>query len=571
MSAAQVELCRPVEVLRDGNRITECSAYASYCKPLTVNSGSNNTGVSINGFLNDQYTWYDSNCLPRSVALARNDTRKGGNAKQFTYTPVVNGVANPALTVNPGSQAGGFGYVVAHLANPSFANAYGKDDSPLGSGSNATYTKLFVGSNHAIHQYTLNYVRYGMTQAATTAYLDYLNGGPTPVFLPWDGLNSCPGDPNCKYVTVYNMPVTIHWMFATGRDYPVWSVTFDLSQAPDYAVDSDFRAPYGDMLVDGGSGTDKVGGVGWGDEYEFFSSTTPFTMNSAWDYSRLNYRAPYDYLWTNTTKAEMGLAGTQILANQNAGGYNNYYGGSGTYKSGETSNNLRGNTSASMGPCYDDRGDIRPGFTHLMPCMSDWAYQLMQYSLTSANPTTTDKRLAWGADWGSLGYGSLRTINEYTAKGWPKVSYSVYVVLDNHANNATQTMAEQAEVISLTTVTATVGSVVKSGPAGVGRSDPMTYSPAGYSPLYGTWEVNASDNEATLTFDVGSKAPSTLNTPVIVVHNYTKTAAPKTILYDGNILTANKGYFASLRPDLSELWITLNEKLKGAHTVKILN
>ncbi len=551
-------------------------SQAANCGPLTVNAGA-----SINGFLNDQYVWYDSHCQERSAALALNDATKGGNAKQFIYTPFIGGApsAGGALTVNPGDPAaGGFGYIVAHLANPSFANAYGADDSPLGSGSGAAYDTPFAGNNHAIHEYKLNYVRYGMTASATTAYLNYLANGGTKPFVPWDWLNACPGDPNCQYVTVYNMPVTIHWMFATGRDYPVWSVTFDLSQAPDYAVESDFRAPYGDMKVEGGDGSEPVGGVGsepvggvgWGDEYEFVSSAAPFTMNSAWDYSILNQGAPYDYLWTSATQAEMGLAGTQILANQNAGGYNNQGSSSGTYNNGETGNNLRGNTSTLMGPCNNDAAVGAP-YTHTMPCMSDWAYQLVQYSLSSAAATTNDKRLAWGADWGSLGYGSLKTINGNTVSGWPKVSYSVYVVLDNHANNPTKTMAEQAKTISMTTLTASVGSVLTSGPAGVGRSDLVTYSPAGYSPIYSTWEVAASGNQAALTFGVASAAPSTLNIPVIVIHNYTKAGAPTAINFDGATLTVNKDYFVSLRPDQSELWITLNEKFKGTHTVQILN
>ncbi|MGA2735034.1 MAG: hypothetical protein ABSG35_20850 [Syntrophobacteraceae bacterium] len=534
--------------------------------------------MSINGYLNDQYVWYDSNCQERSVALALNDTVMGGNAKQFTYTPFVGGVPiSGPLTVNPGAQAGGFGYVVAHLANPSFANAYGADDSPLGSSDDATYEQLFLGSNHAVHQYTLNYVRYGMTSAATTAYLNYYAGGglgPAP-FLPWDWLNTCPVDSNCQYVTVYNMPVTIQWMFATGRNYPVWSVTFDLSQATDYAVKSDFRAPYGDMMVEGGDGSETVGGVGWGDEFNFFSipptNANLFTMNNTWDYSSLNGSAPYDYLWTSVTSAEMGLAGTQLLAQQNAGGYTNQGSSSGTYNGGLTGNNLRGATSAQMGPCNNDGGNGTV-YTHLMPCMSDWAYQLMQYSLTSATTTTNDKRLAWGADWGSLGYGSLTTINGYTVSGWPKVSYSVYVVLDNHANNPTKTMAEQAQTINLTSLTASVGSVITAGPTGVGDSTPMTYIPAGYSPIFSTWEVNASGNQATLTFKVSNTAPSTLNTPVIVVHNYTaSTTWPTTIKYDGNTLNVNEDYFLSLRPDQSELWITLNKNLAGTHTVQILN
>jgi len=234
---------------------------ASGCGPLVVDSGPGGAGKSINGFLNDQYRWYDSACRLRTAALARNDTAKGGNAKQFTYR-LTNGSTR---AINPGANgAGGFGYIVAHLSNPSFAYSYGADDSPLGSGNAATYKKIFTGRNHAIYQYTLNYVRYGLTQSALTNHsID-----------PWTWING-PGDPNRQYVTVYNMPVHIQWMFATGRDDPVWSVTFDLSGAPNHAVDSDFRAPYGDMQIEGGDGSDTVAGV-------TATSSRPWAVRSAW-------------------------------------------------------------------------------------------------------------------------------------------------------------------------------------------------------------------------------------------------------------------------------------------------
>jgi hypothetical protein len=388
------------------------TGLASGCGPLVVDSGVANAGVSINGFLNDQYKWYDSACRLRSVALARNDTSKGGNAKQFTYV-LADGTTR---TVDPGSNdAAGFGYVVAHLSNPSFASSYSADDSPLGSGNSATYSKIFVGDHHAIHEYTLNYVRYGLTQYAITHHsID-----------PWTWING-PSDPNRQYVTVYTMPVRIQWMFATGRDYPVWAVTFDLSAAPDHAIDSDFRAPYGDMKVEGGDGTDIVGGVAWGDSYKFVTLGSPFTMNNDWDYSQLNTGAPYDALWTSTIDAEMGLAGTRLTAQQNAGGYNNY--GAPIW---------RGKTSSTMGQlCLNDQG-AGPGYDHKLPCTSDWAYQLIQYSVASANETTDNKRLAWGADWGSLGNSSFTSSNGYTVSGYPKVSYSVYVVLDPHSENPT--------------------------------------------------------------------------------------------------------------------------------------
>ena len=137
----------------------------SACAQIVIDSGTNGNGKAINGFLNDQYKWSDSTCHRRSVALARNDVSKGGNAKQFTYV-VPNGTTR---TVNPGyTQAGGFGYIVAHLSNPSFAWSYNADDSPFGSGDSATFQKIFSGTHHAIYQYTLNYVRYGLTQDALT-------------------------------------------------------------------------------------------------------------------------------------------------------------------------------------------------------------------------------------------------------------------------------------------------------------------------------------------------------------------------------------------------------------------
>lgn len=530
----------------DNLALVPAAPAAAGCAALAVDAGAANAGKSLNGFLNDQYRWYDSACKLRTAALARNDASKGGNAKQFTYV-LANGATR---AVNPGAGgAGGFGYVVAHLSNPSFAYAYGKDDSPLGSGSAATYKKLFTGQHHAIHEYTLNYVRYGLTAAALANHsID-----------PWAWINGA-ADPNRQYVTVYNMPVRVHWMFATGRNYPVWSVTFDLSAAPNHAVDSDFRAPYGDMKVEGGSGGDLVGGVGWGDKYQFASQGNPFTMDNGWDYSRPNPGAPYDYLWTSTAGAEMGLAGTQLTARQNAGGYNNYQ-----------ATVWRGKTSANIGKlCVNDQG-AGPGYNHKMPCTSDWAYQLVQYSLASAAQTTSDKRLAWGADWGSLGNGAFVSSNGYAVKGWPKVSYSTYIVLDPHSANPTLNIAKQAKTVSLAKLTASVGTVRTSGPAGIGRADTQTYSPAGYSPVYGTWEVNAANNALSLSLAVGPTAPTTLDSPIFVVHGYTKAGLPIQIKLDGAVLVAGKDYFASLRADQSELWVTLNRKLAGTHSLQIVN
>lgn len=276
--------------------------------------------------------------------------------------------------------------------------------------------------------------------------------------------------------------------------------------------------------------------------------------------SQLNVGAPYDYLWTSTVDAEMGLAGTQLIAKQNAGGYNNYQAIA-----------WRGKTSANIGEiCTNDQG-AGPGYNHIMPCTSDWAYQIIQYAVANAAQVTNDKRLAWGADWGFLGDSSFTSVNGYLVSGWPKVSYSTYIVLNPHSGNPTQSLAKQAKTISLTTLTASVGTVRAQGIAGVGRSDNQTYSPTGYSPVSGTWEVNAASNMATLFFAVPATAPTTLDMPVIVVHSYTKATTPLGIVLDGVTLTANTDYFISLRTDQSELWVTLNKKLIGTHSVQIVN
>jgi hypothetical protein len=131
-------------------------------------------------------------------------------------------------------------------------------------------------------------------------------------------------------------------------------------------------------------------------------------------------------------------------------------------------------------------------------------------------------------------------------------------------------MARQAETVSLTTLTANVGTVRTQGIAGVGRTDLQTYNPAGFSPIYGTWEVNALNNQVDLAFLVPGSAPTTLDTPILVVHNYTGTASPAQILLDGSALTANTDYFTSLRPSAAELWITLNRHLAGTHNFQII-
>jgi hypothetical protein len=93
----------------------------------------------------------------------------------------------------------------------------------------------------------------------------------------------------------------------------------------------------------------------------------------------------------------------------------------------------------------------------------------------------------------------------------------------------------------------------------------------GYSPIYGTWELDAANNNVLLYFGVSNTAPTTLDMPIIVAHNYTLVTPPVQITLDGVALVADTDYFVSVRPAQSELWVTLNKKLAGKHSIQISN
>lgn len=479
---------------------------------------------AVGGKATDEYLWRDRTCGARSAALVRADA-KGGHAVEFSYpfgsaTRVV-GIAPEWGSVLP---AGGFGYVVSHLANGDVAWRHGDDDSPLGSALGNTHAVVFQGTHHAIHQFTVNYPRWGT----------------------WNGVD-----------VKYDMPVTIQWAFRTGSDHPVYAITFDLEAAPANAVLADMRAPYGAMNYDGaavGTWGDVVGGIAWGDTHRFTTlGTAGLTMNSAWTWNVANTGPAYNSQWTRTVDAELGVVATHVLRKMDAGGY--AHGATG-----------RGSTSAAGARCASDDG--YGGLAHTMPCASNWSFQSVNWGFydDDGNPEiaapTDAKRHGWGSDWGTLGASSMTTVNGNVVKGHAKVSYSTFVALDAHSKAPTANAAEQVSVVDATRITATVGAVRTSGPAGVNRTDAMTYSPAGYSPVLGTWEVDAASNAV----DLGIAAPATayLENPTFVIHGYTRTTAPASVKLDGVTLAANQGYFASVRAGTQDLWLTLNAKVRGA-------
>lgn len=326
--------------------------------------------------------------------------------------------------------------------------------------------------------------------------------------------------------------VTVHYLFATGRSHPLYAITHDASGVPADVLNADVRSPYGDLLFDGNANA-EIAGLGWGDRNRFVTLSSPVRMSTGWDYSAPNV-VPYARLWTAAPDAEMGLVQTQTWTQKPAGGYWFY--------------SSRGQRDAD-GP---------------MPEAWNWPYQLNQYELPS---TTRSHRLAWGSNYGAVGRRQYpRYGDDGNLSGHPFQSYSVFMVVDPHSADPVLAQAAEVEAWQGVRLTATEGTVVTRGPGGVGRTDAVTYDVPGYNPVYATWEAQAAGNRATLRFEAGGR---NLTHPVVVLRGYSAEAPPARITVDGQPLTADADYFASVDTAGDALWLTLNQVLTGTVTLRV--
>ncbi len=485
----------------------------SLVPPAAANAIQIEHDVTVGSMVSDRFTWHDTADQPRVAVLAHNDTApgpggsQGGALREFRYQLPDGTTRIASVTTYGNGGYGGFGYVVSHRSDGTVGIS--GDDSPLGFAFAGMFQRVFEGRHHAIFRFTQMYPRHSSTTA-------------TP--------------PN----TTYNVPVTIDWIFSTGRDNPVWAVTWDLSSVPANSLNDDSRAPYGELNIDG-TGIQDIDGVGWGDRYKFFSTTAPVTLSSTWDWTQPN-TVPYVKLWITGTDATMGTVQTQTLMQQDAGaGRNPFY------------HDLTGNWGFTS--AHGNAGE------DVMPWQDSWPFQANSFSIGSAPSSNNNARLTWGAMYGFLGQASYTTYNGLvaTSSGYPKKSYSTYVVLGTHSSAPVEVQVTQVETVQSLTLSATIGSVVTSGPAGAARADNVTYAPLGYNHVYGALAFAASGNSLDANIAVGA---GTLKKPLLILGIYT--GAYPTVKLGGVTLVQDVDYFPSLRAGASELWITLNRDLVGA-------
>lgn len=445
----------------------------------------------------DVYRWLDSGRRQRTAVLTRNDTRDpggsyGGMLRQFRFH------AGTGERVASGTGAmgkwNGWGYVVNHYDSTVTHSA----DIP------GNYRQVFVGRHHAIHEFSWDMPLYG-----------------TPGFK-----------------------ATVHWFFATGRDHPVYAVTFDTSAAGAGGLPSsvDSRTPYGDIAWDGDGTNAWVDGVKWGDHYQFLSRDEPLTAQSRWDYTQPNV-VPYSLTYSRSADAEMGMVQTLDWLQHNTGGtwfHDNW-----------------GHTS-------EDRANAGNFGNWLMPPNWNWPYQLCQYELDDYSQTRS-KRFAWGLMYGAVGSTSYSPYGYGSPplSGHPYQSYSVFMVMGRQSSGDVLTQVTQVERMLKARLSAARGQVVTQGPLGVARTDTGSYAVPGFNSTYGAYELLAdATGHFTVTLDA---AGGELENPLFLVHK--PGGVPGRLYLDGAPLTADVDYFASSDASAGLVWLTFNRAWSGSHTL----
>jgi hypothetical protein len=526
--------------------VTQAIAQSPAIGTATVNDATSG------GFEATRITWADANGQSRTADLARYYTAaapdplgtRGGFLTRFTYA-LPGGTTRTIVPVR-GLGDGGFGYIVSHLADASAANRNGEDDSPLSSGFGSGTAQLaFAGKHHVIYQYTLNYPRWAINY-------------------------------NNNQTTRYNVPVTIQWIFMTGRSHPIWAVTYDLSAAPagDGQIYADSRAPYGHLAFDGSNGTigasDNVGGIAWGDAFKFRTTDSMLSLNSTWTWANPNRTVgniPYVYMWTQSTDAEMGLVGITNRTVSDAGGKGSYF-VSAQEPARYVAPFFHGKTSANQ-PALNANCPYENPKNYLMPCINDvWPYQANANGIAFG---PKDKKMTWGTMYGFLGssnYRNSENTQSFIGTGYPKASYAVTMVLDRKSiqpSEAEISRATQNDGASIA-VAAGFGSLKTNVRRGVADTRTVSNTKGIDAFVTGGYTLSMA-NVSELRFDIAPQAGQRITAPLFIIEGF-GTGTP-IVTRGGTTLVADRDYFASNNTQTGELWMTLAQPIDANTTISV--
>jgi hypothetical protein len=483
-------------------------------------------------------TWQDSRGADRTAVL-------GGYLYQYDYSFAGGGPDPSQVTARSANDSAfghpGFGFVVSH--NTLTGNSpLGKANAPA-----RVQTAVFAGAHHAIHHVELLYDR------------DKEAGG--------NGIK---------------IPVVIEWFVATGRDHPVWAVTWRTGEATNplfvdfdtYRMDS--RGPYGSLNWDGAASRatgDAIGGVAWGDfGLRFTTTDAQLTLNSPWTYTDPNSVA-FTRAWTANANAEMGIV--QTKPGDRTMGYPDRVVG-----------RERGDTS---GGAYLDKRDcngLGDGRVYSVPCVGGWPYQLMNFdwdpngTKPETEPTRT-KLIAWGTPYGFVGASSFDLFDfSGTADGRGDRSYATFIVAGpkcrfspggacDQPGDVELTLAAVDALASATVTGVGPGSVVAQVARGPGATDVKPIA-NGYDDTYAVFTLASAANTVSFTFTPAPGKP--VKNPIFRVQAFTAGRLPA-ITVNGTAATVNagaaSGAFVSIDAATNDLWVTLNRTVAGATAISI--
>jgi hypothetical protein len=319
---------------------------------------------------------------------------------------------------------------------------------------------------------------------------------------------------------------TVDYFVRAGRSDFLWAVTFDTSKVEGMAADT--RSPYVEFdwegVPPGGQGGD-LSGMGWAAaDKQFRTLGDKVSGNSKWDWTK-DCIIPHIIEWKTGAlgDAELGLVQTQTYKQHDAGG-------GWWMQAGKSGTKLPENWNLT--------------------------YQLNAYQGYSS------KRATWMMPYGAVGSKTYKTYDNKNAVGFPYQSYAVFCILDKYSEGGTDAaIAEMTSVQTTCKLEAAVGAVAEKGPAGAGRTDEADYKPAGWDPIYATWNVACKDNAADCSLTTG-EGGSTLYRPTFVFTHYTAAAAPTTITLDGAPAKAGTA-LVSLDKAGQRLFVTLTTTVKG--------
>lgn len=359
----------------------------------------------------------------------------------------------------------------------------------------------------------------------------------------------------------------VDYFFQDGRNDFVYSTAYDSSDMAEANMRSDIRGPYGDFDFDGnGSANEAISGLGWGTKYKFRTTSAPLSASSTWDYTQTN-NIPYVWQWKDAGAGdrEFGLVQNQPYKDQGAGC--EYHSGSLIAQPPSSGAGLPNGSNYFLG----------------LP------YQMNSYGSTAIY---VGERFTWGSvyhnGWGLFGNGkgvfeeghgeALGSLTYGTAQNgfmqYPVNAWSHNVLIDRYSDNGLTALVDDTERAYGCTLTASVGSVVTTGPRGpgnyvapaTGSMPTVTYTRPGLDFVYRAWTLQAAGGNVTASMAVPTGG---LSRPTFILK--AMSAAPCLLTLDGVTQVQGVDYFGSLDAGASRYYITFNKDFSAGARALVIN